>query len=235
MSCPVAERVSSRRRIETSLSEGTTFSIDVTHDMRLRQQARQIAVAFVGDDERGAGFGHQEIRARDPRIRRLEMPAHDRTRLRHQRRAVVEHTVGVELTMRIAEVLLHLGPVQMERGRHDVARFFLAQLDDVFAEIGLDRREAALLEMSVQLDLFRHHGLALGDVARAALFEDRGDDARTLRPHRAPNARARHSPSRALRTAPATRPDARAHARESRGRIRASPPRRRARPAHPRA
>ena len=33
-----------------------------------------------------------------------------------------------------------------------------------------------LLEMSVQLDLFRHHGFALGDGARAALLEDRGDD-----------------------------------------------------------
>ena len=44
-----------------------------------------------------------------------------------------------------AEILLDLRLVEMHGGRDDVARQLVAELDDVFAEIGLDRRDAVLL------------------------------------------------------------------------------------------
>ncbi len=36
--------------------------------MRLGQDLRQVAVALVGDDDRGAGLGDEKIRARDADI-----------------------------------------------------------------------------------------------------------------------------------------------------------------------
>ena len=44
-------------------------------DMRLGQDLREIAIAFVGDDDRGSGFGNEKIRARDPDVGREQMHA----------------------------------------------------------------------------------------------------------------------------------------------------------------
>ena len=65
--------------------------------------------------------------------------------------------------------------VQMEGRRDDVARRLVAELDDVFAEIGFDRHDAVGFEKGIELDLLRHHGFALGDGLRAGLAQD-GED-----------------------------------------------------------
>ena len=44
-----------------------------------------------------------------------------------------------------AEILLDLRCVEVHRGRDDVARQLVTELDDVLAEIGLDRRDAVAL------------------------------------------------------------------------------------------
>jgi hypothetical protein len=62
-----------------------------------------------------------------------------------------------------AEIGLDLVLVEVHRRRDDVARVLAAQLDDVLAEIGLDRRDAGLGHRLVERDLLAHHGLALGD------------------------------------------------------------------------
>src|SRR2546425_1032485 len=51
-----------------------------------------------------------------------------------------------------------------------------AKLDDVLAEIGLDRLDAVRLEMLVEADLLGHHRLALGDGLRPGIAADRQDD-----------------------------------------------------------
>jgi len=58
----------------------------------------------------------------------------------------------------------------MDRRRDDVARRFLTKLDDVFAKIGLYRRDAVPLEEVIDCDLFADHRLALGDVGDTFLF-----------------------------------------------------------------
>ena len=68
------------------------------------------------------------------------------------------------------------GPVHMHGGRDDVARRLAAELDDVFAEVGLDRLDAVRLEMIVEADLLGDHRLALGDGAGAGAAADVEDD-----------------------------------------------------------
>ena len=73
----------------------------------------------------------------------------------------------------IGDLLLH----QVDRRRDDVARRLVAQLDDVFAEIGFDRGDAVRFEMLVEGDLLGDHRFALGDdlgIRGAADIEDRG-------------------------------------------------------------
>ena len=45
-------------------------------------------------------------------------------------------------------------------------------LDDVLAEIGLRHLDARRFEMAIEPNLFRHHGFALGDEARACFLAD---------------------------------------------------------------
>jgi hypothetical protein len=86
------------------------------------------------------------------------------------------------MIMNAAEILLHLLLVEVDGRRDDVARMLAAKLDDVFAEIGLDRLDAVLLEELVQPDLLRDHRLALGHGAGARCAADVEDDvARVLR------------------------------------------------------
>ena len=67
--------------------------------------------------------------------------------------------------------------VRWTAGRDDVAGRLVAQLDDVLAEIGLDRRDADRFEMLVERDLLGHHRLRLGDGAGVHALAELGDDA----------------------------------------------------------
>ena len=53
-----------------------------------------------------------------------------------------EHAVGRQVGVRQAELRLPILAVEVEGGGDDVARRLVAELDDVFAEVGLDRRDA---------------------------------------------------------------------------------------------
>ena len=132
------------------------------HDMRLGEALRQIAVALIGDDDGRAGLGDAEIGAGDADLGGEESFPQHGARFRHQGRGFPQRARRVEVLMRLAEAVGDLLLHEMH-GRHDdVARTLLADLDDVFAEIGLDRRHAVLLEIVVEGDLLADHGLALG-------------------------------------------------------------------------
>ena len=53
--------------------------------------------------------------------------------------SLVEVAIGRQMRMRRAEIGLDLVAGEVHGGGDDVARMFAAQLDDVFAEIRLDR------------------------------------------------------------------------------------------------
>src|SRR5713226_4543102 len=60
----------------------------------------------------------------------------------------------------------------MDSGRDDVRGTFAAQLDDIFAEVGLDDVEAGLLEGRVEREFFSGHRLALDHAFGAAFAGD---------------------------------------------------------------
>src|SRR5271170_8266299 len=61
---------------------------------------------------------------------------------------------------------------QMDRRRDDMAGRLVTQLDDVFAEIGLDRGNAVRLEEIVEPDLLGDHRLALRNELGASRAAD---------------------------------------------------------------
>ena len=142
----------------------------------LRQGLRQIAVALVGDDDRGSGLGDEEIRARDPDVGGEEFGAQHLARLGQQLLRLGEAAVGRQIAMRLAEFLLDVLRPQMDRGRDDVGGGLAAQLDDVFAKVGLDRLDPRRLERVIEADLLGDHRLALGDALRAHRPAEVDDD-----------------------------------------------------------
>src|ERR1700737_2198161 len=60
----------------------------------------------------------------------------------------------------------------MDGGRDYVRGAFAAQLDDIFAEVGLDHLEAGLLEGRVEREFLRGHRLALDHAFGAAFAGD---------------------------------------------------------------
>ena len=96
--------------------------------------------------------------------------------------------------MRAAEIRLDLILGQMHGRRDDVRGHLVAELDDIFAEIGLDRRNARRFERVVEADFLADHRLALGDAFGAmAAGRCRGRSRWRLRPLR-PNAPCRRWP-----------------------------------------
>ena len=143
------------------------------HDMDARQRLGQVAVALVGDDHRAAGLRDQEIRPGDADIGGQELLPQLGPRLGQDVAALVEHPVSRQIGVRLAKLLLPVLAVKVEGRGDDVARQLVAQLDNVFAEIGLHRRDAVALQVLVHADLLGDHALALGHRPRAGLLADR--------------------------------------------------------------
>ena len=144
--------------------------------MRLRQDLREVAVALVGDDDRRSGFGDEEVRAGDPDVGGEELGPQHLARLGQQLFGLGEAALGRQVAMRLAELLLDVFRGQMDRRRDDVGGRLAAQLDDVFAEVGLDRLDPRRLERVVEADLLGDHRLALGDALRAHRLAEVDDD-----------------------------------------------------------
>ena len=151
-------------------------------DVHLRQRGHHAAVALVGDDRDRAGLGHQEVAARDAEVGAEKMPAQHLARLARERLGVGQARAVVVLGEQVRDLLL----VLVDRRRDDVRRRLLRQLDDVLAQVGLDRRDAGSLERLVQPRLLRHHRFRLDrflqPVAGADLEHMAADFGLVLRP-----------------------------------------------------
>ena len=124
------------------------------HHMHARQSLGQIAIALVGDDDRGAGLSHQEIGPGDAHIGANILLAQHGPRLIDQRFALVEVAAGGQIGVVGAKFSLDLGFADMGRRRDDVAGRLAAQLDDVFTQIGFHHLHAHCFEVGVEGDLF---------------------------------------------------------------------------------
>ena len=158
--------------------------------MDARQGLRQVAIALVGDDDAAAGLGDQEIGAGDADIGGEEAVAELGARLHHDVAPLGEDAVGRQVGVHAAEIRLPILAVEVEGGGDDVRRVLLAELEDVLAEVGLDRRDAVRFQVGVDPDLLGDHRLALGDGAGAGLAADAQDHRARVLGGRAPMDRA---------------------------------------------
>ena len=108
------------------------------HDVHARQRLREVAVALVGDDNRGAGLGDEEIRAGDADIGGEEPVAQDGARLREQSLRFDQVAVRRQVGVHAAEVGLDLLFGEVHRRHDDVRGQLVADLHQVFAEVGFD-------------------------------------------------------------------------------------------------
>ena len=139
-------------------------------DMYFRQGLGQIAIALVGHDHAAAGFGNQEIGAGDADVRRQEPLPQFAPRLRQNVPPLGKHPVRRQIRVRQAELCLPILAVQVKRRGDDMARRLVPQLDDILAQIRLDRLDSGGLQMRIDAELFRDHGLALGHRPRPGIL-----------------------------------------------------------------
>src|SRR5690242_12497738 len=125
--------------------------------MPARQGLSEIAVALVGYDDARTGLADAEVGAGEPDISIEEPRAQHRTPLvtRLPRRG--QQPIRVERAMLGPECLRNLLLNQMDCRRDDMAGRLVPQLDDVFAEIGLDRGDVVRLEEIIEPDLLSDH------------------------------------------------------------------------------
>ena len=84
--------------------------------MHLGQDLGQVAIALIGDDDRGAGFGDQEIGAGDADIGLEELLAQHPARLVDELAGSVEVAVGRQMRVRRAEIGLDLSWLRCTAG-----------------------------------------------------------------------------------------------------------------------
>ena len=130
--------------------------------MHARQDLREVAIALIGDDDRGAGLGDQEVGAGDADIGGKVFRTQHAACLVEQRFRFGKIARCRQMGVDAAEIGLDLFLVEVHGRRDDMARMLVPELDDVFAEIGLDRPDAMALEEIVERDLLGDHRLALG-------------------------------------------------------------------------
>ena len=134
------------------------------HDVQPGKMYAQVGVAFVGAHHDRAGLRHREVGARHPRLG----PEEERPR-------VVALAFGQVVDVAVGRVgadgaAEDFGDVatQLVHGRHDdMARWFVIELLDALSEVGLDHRDAALLEERAHVALVGQHGLRLHQRSRA--------------------------------------------------------------------
>ncbi len=144
-------------------------------DMGIRQSLGQIAIAFIGDDDGRSGLGDEKIGAGDADIGGEEFRPEHGARFVAQLARLGDAALGIEGGVARLEGRGHVLLGQVHGRGDDMARRLAPELDDVFAEVGLDRLDAVRLQMLVELDLFGDHRLALGHAASAEQPTDAQD------------------------------------------------------------
>ena len=110
------------------------------------RRLRQIAIALIGDDDRSAGLGDEKIGAGDADVGGEEFFAQIVRASASSETGSAEIARCRQIRVRPKKVRCDLIAGEMHRRRDDVRRHLMAQLDDIFAEIGFDRRDAGRFE-----------------------------------------------------------------------------------------
>ena len=169
MSCPVAERAQDPENCRSFRQCGYHFFDGGKHDVEARQRLCQIAVSFVGDDDRAPCFGDQKVGSRQACVGFKETSPKDGAGLGNKvGGSVSRKRFGLVAVMMLAKQFDHLRHGLVNCWGNDVTRDFLGELDDVFAEVRLDDLYALLLQIRIEADFLSHHSLALAQYPDAA-------------------------------------------------------------------
>ena len=138
-------------------------------DVHFRQRRRQRRIALVGDQHHGSGFGDEEIAARDAHVgRQVVLPQHA-ARLEAELLDAGLARGAVFFVEEIGDLVLRL----VQRGTDDVRRrLVVVDLQDVFAEVGLDDGEPGRLDRVIERRLLADHRFRLDDLAHVVACGD---------------------------------------------------------------
>ena len=113
--------------------------------MHLGEPLAEVAVAFIGDDHRGASLGDEKISASQAHIGLEIAFAQNLARLAHHIRNLDQPAGGIERGVAVAEKVGNLLLGLVDSRADDVARRLVCELQYVFAKIGLNDLDAFIL------------------------------------------------------------------------------------------
>ena len=135
-------------------------------DMNFRQGRGQTGVALVGHQGKAAGFSDRNIGPGDPHVGIQVALAQLFACEPYQ----VQDLGRLFFTGDLAEQFGDFFLEHMNRRHHHMARSFPGQLDDPFAQVGLEGFNAGVLESMVEMGLLARHALAFDHGFDAALL-----------------------------------------------------------------
>ncbi len=146
--------------------------------MHRRRGGAHPAVAFVFHQTQRAGFRDREIDPADADFAGKELFA------QHLSGDGVQflddlgvRCIGDFFVKQLGDLIA----VFVDGGNDDVRGRFVFQLDDVFAEIGFQRLDAAFVQEMVEVHFLRHHRLALDDAGGVVALDDLQEDRVSVR------------------------------------------------------
>ena len=127
-------------------------------DMHSGQRRHHAAVALVGDQRHGAGFGDEEVAAGDAHVRREEVLAQHLARLARHFADLGLARLAMHAREQVGHLLLGLVD---DRGDDVRGRLVVVDLQDVLAEVGFHRLHAGRFQRGVEPRLLGEHRLRL--------------------------------------------------------------------------
>ena len=145
--------------------------------MDTRQRVDEPSVALVRNDRERARLRDAEVRAGKAHVGLMELRLQLPPRDLHEPLHIL---MILFLARRLLELVRNLITRKMDGRQHHVGRAFSTQLHDPFPKIRLAEVDAVLLEMRIQSDLLRRHGLGLHHALHPVLRRDPRDDRASL-------------------------------------------------------
>ena len=121
--------------------------------MNARDGGAEAAIAFVGGEGNHSGIGNEEIRAADSHFGGEKIAAERAAGGGDQLDRIVSIHVAQFLFEKIGDVFAG----KVHGRRDDVIGRFVAQLNDIFAEIGLEGLDAGFLEGRRKMNFLGDH------------------------------------------------------------------------------
>ena len=133
--------------------------------MDARQRNGEAAVAFVGGEGNHAGVGDEKICAGNAHVggEKVLPKLLARDHCQFFRRSIERRAEA------LVEIFGDVGLTKVHDRRDNVVGGFVAELADVFAEVGLDRLDAGGFKRGVEVDFLGRHGFGFDDFADAVL------------------------------------------------------------------